>query len=125
MLLNQSQNSGFSSVIALYLMYGGLSLFFIWKIFKTYQAQKHLEGKIFKFKKNISKIMIGLGLLILIFSGLSIFQGPYITGILMALLIIVLIVEYTTPNYFAENGFLIDSKFIEWKQVKKWAFQVE
>ena len=106
-------------------MYGGLSLFFIWKIFKTYQAQKKLEGKIFRFKKNISKVMMGLGFLILVFSVLSIFQGQYVTGLLMALLIIVLTVEYTTPNHFAENGFVIDSKFIEWNQVKKWAFQVE
>lgn len=120
-----TQTISFGNNTVLYAMYGGLSLFFLWKVFKTKMAQKNLEGQIFKFSKNISKLMIGLGLLIIVFSILSFFQGQYLTGALMGILIFVLALEYSDPNMFAENGFIIDSKFLEWNNVRKWKCEKE
>lgn len=124
MFLTNTQNQTFNNTI-LFVLYGGLILFFIYKNIKTFQAQKLAEGKQYKFKKNFSKLMIVLMVLLFVFSIWSIFQAQYMNGIVMIALLTVILIENLTPNIFAENGFVADAKFIHWKEVKKWVFDKE
>ncbi|MFM1583599.1 DUF5673 domain-containing protein, partial [Helcococcus ovis] len=86
---------------------------------------KSAKGQIFRFRKDVNKIMILLTFLITGFGIYNIITGQIISGVIMLILILILGVEYTYPNVFAENGFVIDGKFVEWHEVKKWGFDVE
>lgn len=123
MFLTQTQKGGINSFI--YILYGGLIMFFIYKFYKQHVAAKSAKGQIFRFRKDVNKIMILLTFLITGFGIYNIITGQIISGVIMLILILILGVEYTYPNVFAENGFVIDGKFVEWHEVKKWGFDVE
>ena len=124
MFLTQAQDAvGINSFI--YILYGGLIMFFIYKFYKQHAAAKSAKGEVFKFRKDVNKIMILLTVLITAFGIYNIFTGQVASGVIMLILIVILGFEYTSPNVFAENGFVIDGKFVEWHEVKKWGFDVE
>lgn len=109
----------------IFIMYGGLIIFFLYKIFKTNLAKKSLKGNLHRYGKNVTKALLILGVMIIGFGLYSIYNKEYASGILMISLVVVLFIEYSSKNTFAENGFVIEGNFVEWNQVKKWAFNVE
>lgn len=118
-----SQNPSMQSFV--YILYGGLILFFIYRIYKTNLAKKNLEGEVYKYDRPSQMIMWILGVVIAAFGVFNIYSGEVISGVLMIALIIVLFFEYTSKNLFANNGFIIDAKFVTWKELQKWAFDTE
>ncbi len=48
-----------------------------------------------------------------------------LSGVLMLVLSIALTIESMTKNVIASNGFVADSKWIEWDQLKKWQIDKE
>lgn len=121
---NNNQNSqGMSSFI--YILYVGLIIYFIYRLYKTKKAEKELSGEVHRFKRAKSRFMSIVMIGIAAFSLFSIYNNEYIMGILMLVLVITLQIELTLDTQFAENGFIADSKFIEWKELKKWAFDSE
>ena len=69
--------------------------------------------------------MLLLGVLIALLSLLTIYNGDLLAGILMLALVIVVAIDTNISHIFAENGFIVDSKFIDWNNVKRWAFEPE
>ncbi|WP_282926703.1 DUF5673 domain-containing protein [Helcococcus kunzii] len=116
-------NTGMNTMI--YFLYGGLIVYFIYKLYKTHMAKKELKGKIFEFKRAVPKILWILGGLVLAFGIYNVIYGDIASGALMIALIVFLLLEYTVKNSFAENGLIIDSKFVSWKELQKWAFDAE
>lgn len=122
MLLTQTQNQGLFSDKFIFVLYAGLIAYFAYKIFKSKTASKSAQGEIEKFKKNISHIMILLMFLIAGVAVYSIYVGQIMSGGIMLLLLVAMTLELTNPNIIAENGLVLDSKWVEWKDVKKWSF---
>lgn len=122
MFLTQNQNSSQTQNMIIYIMYGGLALYFIYKYFKSFNERKKTKGEIHSFSKQTSKLILFLGGLIISFGLFNIFNGDLLSGILMLVLVIALFLDYSSKNIFAENGFIVDSKFVEWGSLKKWAF---
>ena len=123
MLLNKSQNANTSSSIFVIVLYGALVSYFLYITFKSKRAAKNAQGNVIKLKKNMStamKVLIGL---VLGFAGLSIYQGLLINGIVMLALLAAVFIESSTPYVFAKNGFVANSEWINWKDVKKWTFE--
>lgn len=120
--VNQA-NTSMNTMI--YFLYGGLIVYFIYKLYKTLTAKKELKGKITEFKKPVPKILWVLGSLVLAFGIYNIVSGDFVSGALMIALIVFLLLENTVKNSFAENGLIIDAKFVSWKEVQKWAFDAE
>lgn len=125
MLAAQNTNQSSNPNTLIYALYGGLTIYFIYKFLKGVQERKKLKGETFKFSKRISKIMFILGALIITFGGFNIYQGEVLAGILMIALVLALFLEYSSTNDFAENGFIAESKFVEWNNLRKWAFDAE
>lgn len=119
---NQANNN-MNTII--YFLYGGLIVYFIYKLYKASMAKKELKGEITEFKRAIPKILWILGGLVLVFGAYNIMYGDILSGALMIALIGFLLLEYTIKNSFAENGLIIDAKFVSWKELQKWAFDTE
>ena len=122
MYLNKIQTTNNGTNIIVIIMYAALVFYFLYKTFKARKAAKNAQGNVIKLKKNMStamKVLIGL---VLGFAGLSISQGLLINGIVMLALLAAIFIESSTPHVFAENGFVANSEWINWKDVKKWTF---
>lgn len=124
-MLAAQQSQGFFSDWVIMVMYGALIIFFMYKAIKSRMVSKNAKGEIHKFKRLISKPMIILGILILIFGVYSIFTGQIPIGIGMIGLVVAMVLELTTPHVLATNGLVLDSKWVEWKDVKKWSIDAE
>lgn len=123
MYLNKTQTTNNGTNIMVIIMYAALVFYFLYKTFKTKKAAKNAQGNAIKLRKNMStpmKVLIGL---VLAFAALSISQKLYINGIVMLSLLAAVFIESTTPHIFAENGFVANSEWINWKDVKKWTFE--
>ena len=121
--VKQNQNQTINNII--YIMYGALIAFFLYKIYKTHTANQKLEGEIHTFKKEFTRMMMGLMFSIGMFAIYNIYLGQTIPGILMLTLIIVIFIDNIMPNHIGENGLVADGKFITWKELQKWAFNFE
>ena len=122
MFLTQTQNQGLFSDKFIFVLYAGLIIYFAYKIFKSRSAAKSAQGQVEKFKKNMSKMMIFLMFLIAGVAIFSIFSKQVLSGSIMLLLLVAMALELSNPNVIAENGLVLDSKWVDWKDVKKWSF---
>lgn len=123
MYLNKTQTTNNGTNIIVIIMYAALVFYFLYKTFKSKKAAKNAEGNIIKLRKTMSmpmKILIGL---VFGFAAVSISQGLIINGIVMLSLLAAVFIESTNPYVFAENGFVANSEWINWKNVKKWTFE--
>lgn len=103
-------------------LYGAITLFFAFKIFKSKQAEKQAQGEIIRVKKSSNKILLLLIVFLVAFSIYSVFIKMYANAFVMLALLVAVICEQMTQHVFAENGFVADAKWINWDELKKWEF---
>lgn len=117
---NQKTNNLFGGEGLIIVLYLALTGYFVYRAFATIRANKNAKGEVFKVAKQNNRIM---NILLFVIAGLGVYnlvQGMYSSGVLMVLLSIALAFESLTKNVIASNGFVADSKWIEWDQLKKW-----
>lgn len=107
----------------IYIMYGGLILFFLYRQYKAYRARQTITGhEKHYFKKSISRFVIILGALVAVFGIYNIVASQYLAGALMVSLVVVMGLEYLDRIILTEEGIYGNGEFIEWKEIRKWAF---
>lgn len=118
---------GFDKVIII--MYGLIAAFFVYRIFKQQSDKKHLEGEVRAFKRPISSIEWILFVILIGIGGVNLYQGyqtsnttSMATAAVMIVLAFVFMVYTNQKLYVAENGMLISSGFITYKELRKWGF---
>lgn len=108
-----------------YLMYGGLILFFLYKQYTGMQEKKKIQGQTIKtFKKEVSKLTYILGALIIAFGIFNIVNHQYISGVLMIALVLVLLLDTRDTTIATDMGLYGQGKYLPWNQIKKWAFDL-
>ncbi len=111
------------------IMYVAIILFFVYRLYKSLNNKKELNGHINEFSKQsrpIEWILVG----ILLATGLVNFIAGYkkdnqqsiIMSVIMVILAIVFGLVQRTKLYIGENGILINSNFYTYKELKKWGF---
>ena len=118
---------GFDRVILV--LYGAITIFFIYRLFKQAKDRKLLGEKAQGFKKPISSMEMILFSILLIVGGVNLVNGYRIgdkysmmTAIVMLILAIVFMIFSLAKFYVAENGMLVSSGFVSFKELKKWGF---
>ncbi|MGF0039346.1 DUF5673 domain-containing protein [Peptoniphilaceae bacterium SGI.131] len=119
---NTQSTNIFSNDMFIYVMYGFMILFFVYRIIKHRLALNKLSGERKAFERSFSKMMYGLGFVILGFGALQIYYGFYGVGAVMIGLILVIFIESKNKLVFAENGYVSQGDFVEWDKIKKWGF---
>lgn len=121
MLLNQN-SQGFMGDTFILLLYGALILYFIYKIYKRRKAAKNAEGQVYKFKKHTPILITVLSAMLVGFGIFSIINNMVASGVVMIALVLAMTVDQFNPHIFAENGFVENGNWVDWKEVKKWDF---
>lgn len=117
--LPQSQNS------LIYIMYGGLILYFIYRQIKAWKVKKKITGENrHEFKRSVTKLMIGLSALIVVFGIFQIINKEYISGILMIALVLILAIDMLDKVIITEDGIYGQGNYVTWDKVKKFGFDV-
>lgn len=118
---------GFDRVILV--LYGAITIFFIYRLFKQAKDRRLLGEKAQGFKKPISSMEMILFSILLIVGGVNLVNGYRIgdkysmmTAIVMVILAIVFMIFSMSKFYVAENGMLVSSGFVSFKELKKWGF---
>ena len=118
---------GFDRVILV--LYGAITIFFIYRLFKQAKDRRLLGEKAQGFKKPISSMEMILFSILLIVGGVNLVNGYRIgdkysmmTAIVMVILAIVFMIFSRGKFYVAENGMLVSSGFVSFKELKKWGF---
>lgn len=123
MLANQVNNN---SMTFIYVLYGGMILYFIYRQIAGYRERQKIQGQVLStFRKEISKVTYILGALIIGFGIFSIVNKQYIPGALMIILVIVLLIDTRDSIIVTEAGIYAQGKFLLWSQIKKWAFDLD
>lgn len=117
----------FDSIIVI--MYGLITLFFVYRIFNQQKDKKKLEGKVSAFKRPVSSMEWVLFIILIAVGVINLYQGykqtdkySMITAGVMIILALIFMVYTNTKLYVAENGMLISSGFVNFKELKKWGF---
>lgn len=122
-LANQVNNN---SMTFIYVLYGGMILYFIYRQIAGYRERQKIQGQVLStFRKEISKVTYILGALIIGFGIFSIVNKQYISGALMIILVIVLLIDTRDSIIVTEAGIYAQGKFLLWSQIKKWAFDLD
>lgn len=118
---------GFDRVILV--LYGAITIFFIYRLFKQAKDRKLLGENAQGFKKPISSMEMILFSILLIVGGVNLVNGyrvgdkySMMTAIVMVILAIVFMIFSMSKFYVAENGMLVSSGFVSFKELKKWGF---
>lgn len=118
---------GFDRVILV--LYGAITIFFIYRLFKQAKDRRLLGEIVQGFKKPISSMEMILFSILLIVGGVNLVNGYRIgdkysmmTAIVMVILAIVFMIFSLGKFYVAENGMLVSSGFVSFKELKKWGF---
>lgn len=118
---------GFDRVILV--LYGAITVFFIYKLFKQTKDRKLLSENALSFKKPISSMEMILFSILLVVGGVNFFNGyklndrnSMMTAVVMVVLAIVFLIFTLSKLYIAENGMLLSSGFVTFKELKKWGF---
>lgn len=121
MLNNTNANQGQLNLI--YMLYGGLILFFLYRMFKNSRERKKVKGnQIREFNKTYSKWIYILGGLIVVFGVMNIIAKQYLAGALMIILVLVLLLDQMDKILISEEGIYGQGTYIEWHELKKWAY---
>ena len=118
---------GFDRIILV--LYGAITIFFIYRLFKQQKDKKLLGENAKEFKKPISSMEMILFSILVVVGGVNMVNGYRIndkysmmTAGVMIILAIVFIVFSTTKLFIAENGMLTNTGFVNFKELKKWGF---
>lgn len=118
---------GFDRVILV--LYGAITVFFIYKLFKQAKDRKLLSENAVSYKKPISSMEMILFSILLVVGGVNFFNGyklndrnSMMTAVVMVVLAIVFLIFTLSKLYIAENGMLLSSGFVTFKELKKWGF---
>ena len=118
---------GFDKVILI--LYGLITVFFIYKLFKQAKDRKILSENAISFKKPISSMEMILFSILLVVGGVNFFNGyklndknSMMIAAVMVVLAIVFLIFTLSKLYIAENGMLLSSGFVSFKEIKKWGF---
>ncbi len=123
MIAQQTSNINNQSKNLIYIMYGALILFLLYKQVKSYMIKRNIKGNnIFKFRKELSKLLYILGSVIILFGIVNIYAGQYISGALMIVLVLLLVVDSFDGIWISEEGIYSQGTYLLWPEVKKWGF---
>ena len=118
---------GFDKVILI--LYGAITIFFIYKLFKQAKDRNLLGENAQSFKKPISSMEMILFSILLVVGGVNFYNGyklndrnSMMTAVVMVVLAFVFMVFSLSKLYIAENGMLLTSGFVTFKELKKWGF---
>lgn len=118
---------GFDKIILI--LYGAITLFFIYRLFKQAKDRKLLGENALSFKKPISSIEMILFSILLVVGGVNFFNGyklndknSMMTAVVMVVLAFVFMIFSLSKLYIAEEGMVLNSGFISFKELKKWGF---
>lgn len=118
---------GFDRIILV--LYGAITIFFIYRLFKQMKDKKMLGENTQEFKKPISSMEMILFSILVVVGGVNMVNGYRIndkysmmTAAVMIVLAIVFMVFSMTKLYIAENGMLTNTGFVSFKELKKWGF---
>lgn len=118
---------GFDRIILV--LYGAITIFFIYRLFKQMKDKKMLGENAKEFKKPISSMEMILFSILVVVGGVNMVNGYRIndkysmmTAAVMIILAIVFMVFSMTKLYIAENGMLTNTGFVNFKELKKWGF---
>lgn len=118
---------GFDRVILV--LYGAITIFFIYRLFKQTKDRKLLGENAQAFKKPMSSMEMILFSILLVVGGVNFVNGYRIndknsmmTAVVMVILAVVFLIFTLSKLYIAENGMLTNSGFVSFKELKKWGF---
>ncbi|MCW6678720.1 DUF986 family protein [Anaerococcus sp. NML200574] len=114
------------------ILYGVITVFFIYRIFKQQRDKKHLGSDIKSFKRPISSMEAILFSILIVTAIVNLYQGYKVSNknsmmvaSIMIVLALVFAIYSTTKLYIADNGMLINTGFVSFKELKKWGFDQE
>ncbi|MBZ2385823.1 DUF986 family protein [Anaerococcus murdochii] len=118
---------GFDKIILI--LYGAITVFFIYRLFKQAKDKKLLGENALSFKKPISSMEMILFSILLVVGGVNFFNGyklndknSMMTAVVMVVLAFVFMIFSLSKLYIAEEGMLLNSGFVSFKELKKWGF---
>ena len=118
---------GFDRIILV--LYGAITIFFIYRLFKQMKDKKMLGEDTKAFKKPISSMEMILFSILVVVGGVNMVNGYRIndkysmmTAGVMIVLAIVFMIFSMAKLYIAENGMLTNTGFVSFKELKKWGF---
>lgn len=118
---------GFDRIILV--LYGAITIFFIYRLFKQMKDKKMLDENAKEFKKPISSMEMILFSILVVVGGVNMVNGYRIndkysmmTAAVMIVLAIVFMIFSMAKLYIAENGMLTNTGFVSFKELKKWGF---
>ena len=110
-------------------LYGAITIFFIYRLFKQIKDKKMLGEDAKAFKKPISSMEMILFSILIVVGGINFVNGyrvndiySMITAVVMLVLAVVFMVFTMAKLYIAENGMLTNTGFVSFKDLKKWGF---
>ncbi|MDO5026210.1 MAG: DUF5673 domain-containing protein [Tissierellia bacterium] len=121
-----ANQSGPDNMTLIYVLYGAMIIYFMYKQITGYREKKKLKGQVLStFRKEVSKVTYILAALIVAFGIFNIVNKQYISGILMITLVVILIIDTRDSVIVTEMGIYAQGKFLLWTQIKKWAFDLD
>lgn len=118
---------GFDRIILV--LYGAITIFFIYRLFKQMKDKKMLDENAKEFKKPISSMEMILFSILVVVGGVNMVNGYRIndkysmmTAAVMIVLALVFMIFSMAKLYIAENGMLTNTGFVSFKELKKWGF---
>ena len=118
---------GFDKIILI--LYGAITVFFIYRLFKQAKDKKLLGENALSFKKPSSSMEMILFSILLVVGGVNFFNGyklndknSMMTAVVMVVLAFVFMIFSLSKLYIAEEGMLLNSGFVSFKELKKWGF---
>ena len=111
------------------ILYGAITVFFMYRIFKKSKDKKMLGANAKAFKRPITSMEVILFSILVVVGGINIVNGykvgdkySIMTAAVMIILAIVFMVFSLSKLYIAENGMLLNMGFVSFKELKKWGF---
>lgn len=118
---------GFDRIILV--LYGAITIFFIYRLFKQMKDKKMLGEDTKAFKKPILSMEMILFSILVVVGGVNMVNGYRIndkysmmTAGVMIVLAVVFMIFSMAKLYIAENGMLTNTGFVSFKELKKWGF---
>lgn len=111
------------------ILYGAITIFFMYRIFKKSKDKKMLGANAKAFKRPITSMEVILFSILVVVGGVNIVNGykvgdkySIMTAAVMIILAIVFMVFSLSKLYIAQNGMLLNMGFVSFKELKKWGF---
>lgn len=119
---------GFDKIILV--LYGAITVFFIYRLFKQARDKKLLGENAIGFKRPLSSMEMILFSILIVVGGVNLVNGykmndknSIMTAGVMIILAIVFMIFTLSKLYVSEKGMLLNSGFVSFKELKKWGFE--